>query len=127
MADKNLITEDRAEAAVRYARDSGAGWNTQGVRVAAELGARQAIAYLLQMTDLHDPALAGRPLISWEPEFDAMALEQEHLVLDFCEEIAGRRGEPGSPPDPVRLLEMAQALYRAERDFVLVKGGEIDG
>lgn len=53
---------------------------------------------------------------TWQPEFDAVAPEQERLVLAFCEEIAGRRGEAGSLPDPVRLLEMAEALYEAERD-----------
>lgn len=53
---------------------------------------------------------------NWQPEFDAIEPEQERLVLQFCEEIAGRRGEPGSLPDPVRLLEMAEELYEAERD-----------
>lgn len=44
-----------------------------------------------------------------------MSTRQEELAIQFCQEIAGRRGEPGSLPDPVRLLEMAQALYEAER------------
>lgn len=52
----------------------------------------------------------------WRPEFDAMSPRQEELAIQFCTEIAGRRGEPGRIPDPVRLLEMAQALYTAERD-----------
>lgn len=52
----------------------------------------------------------------WQPAFDVMSPRQEELVIQFCQEIAGRKGEPGSPPDPVRLLEMAQALYEAERD-----------
>lgn len=47
-------------------------------------------------------------------EFDAMSPEQERLVIEFCCQIAGRRGEPPCPPDPVRLLEMAEALWRAE-------------
>ena len=51
----------------------------------------------------------------WRPAFDVMSQRQEALVIQFCQEIAGRRGEPGSLPDPVRLLEMAQALYEAER------------
>jgi hypothetical protein len=51
----------------------------------------------------------------WRPEFDAMSPRQEELAIQFCQEIAGRRGESGSPPDPVRLLEMAQALYEAEQ------------
>ena len=51
----------------------------------------------------------------WRPEFDAMSPRQEELAIQFCQEIAGPRGAAGSPPDPVRLLEMAQALYEAER------------
>lgn len=53
---------------------------------------------------------------SWEPSFDAMCPKQERLAIQFCEDIAGRKGGDGSPPDPVRLLEMAEALYRAERE-----------
>lgn len=53
---------------------------------------------------------------TWQPEFDAMSRQQEALALQFCLEIAGQRGEPGALPDPVRLLEMAQALYEAERE-----------
>ena len=52
---------------------------------------------------------------AWRPEFDAMSPRQEELAIQFCQEIAGPRGAAGSPPDPVRLLEMAQALYEAER------------
>ncbi|MFT3815230.1 MAG: hypothetical protein QM740_17930 [Acidovorax sp.] len=52
----------------------------------------------------------------WRPAFDAMSPRQEELVVQFCQEIAGRRGEPGTLPDPVRLLEMAEALYLAERN-----------
>lgn len=52
----------------------------------------------------------------WEPQFDACSPEQERLALQFCLEIAGECGGPGSLPDPVRLLEMAEALYCAERD-----------
>jgi len=48
------------------------------------------------------------------PQFDAMVPAQEELAIKFCMEIAGPRGQPGYPPDPVRLLEMAQALYEAE-------------
>lgn len=51
---------------------------------------------------------------SWEPSFDAMSRRQEDLARQFCAEIAGLKGERGSPPDPVRLLEMAEALYQAE-------------
>lgn len=56
---------------------------------------------------------------AWRPEFDAMTLRQEELALLFCQEIAGRRGEAGSAPDPARLLEMAQELYEAERSHNL--------
>lgn len=37
----------------------------------------------------------------WQPAFDVMSPRQEELVIQFCQEIAGRKGEPGSPPDPV--------------------------
>ncbi len=59
--------------------------------------------------------LAAAKVEGWLPAFDVMSTRQEELAIQFCQEIAGRRGEPGSPPDPVRLLEMAQALYVAER------------
>jgi hypothetical protein len=59
--------------------------------------------------------LAAAKAEGWRPEFDAMSPRQEELAIQFCQEIAGRRGESGSPPDPVRLLEMAQALYEAEQ------------
>lgn len=52
----------------------------------------------------------------WRPKFDALCPQQEELAIQFCREIAGRRDETGRLPDPVRLLEMAQALYMAERD-----------
>lgn len=52
---------------------------------------------------------------AWQPKFDAMHA-QEQLAIKFCQEIAGKRGEKPSPPDPVRLLEMAEALYLAERN-----------
>lgn len=57
---------------------------------------------------------------AWHPQFDLMSAKQEELVMQFCAEIAGPRGEKGSPPDPVRLLEMAEALYEAERGDALV-------
>ncbi|MDH2234488.1 hypothetical protein N5K37_31715 [Delftia tsuruhatensis] len=57
---------------------------------------------------------------TWEPGFDCMVPGQEELVMQFCLEIAGPRGQPGRNPDPVRLLEMAEALYKAEADARLV-------
>lgn len=61
---------------------------------------------------------------TWEPQFDCMTPEQERLVMEFCQEIAGPKGQPGSPPDPVRLLDMAEALYKAERaDAALLQPG----
>ncbi len=57
---------------------------------------------------------------TWEPGFDFMVPGQEELAMQFCLEIAGPRGKKGSPPDPVRLLEMAQALYKAEADAQMV-------
>lgn len=59
--------------------------------------------------------LAAAKAEGWHPEFDAMSPRQEELAIQFCQEIAGRKGEPGRLPDPVRLLEMAQALYEVER------------
>ena len=53
-----------------------------------------------------------------EPQFDAISAEQERLAVQFCAEIAGRRGGKPSLPDPVRLLEMAEALYRAEVNLI---------
>lgn len=68
--------------------------------------------------------LAAVKVEGWRPEFDAISPRQEELALQFCQEIAGPRGEPGRPPDPVRLLEMAQGLYEAERaDALSANGG----
>lgn len=53
-----------------------------------------------------------------EPQFDAISVEQERLAVQFCAEIAGPRGGKPSLPDPVRLLEMAEALYRAEVNLI---------
>ena len=52
----------------------------------------------------------------WEPQFDACSSEQEQLAQQFGAEIAAWRAEPGVLFDPVRLLEIAEALYIAERD-----------
>lgn len=60
---------------------------------------------------------------TWEPGFDFMAPGQEELAIQFCVEIAGLRGQKGSPPDPVRLMEMAEALYKAEADARGITGG----
>lgn len=62
------------------------------------------------------PVQAVEPLTAWQPQFEAISHKQETLVREFCAEIAGPFGGVGNPPDPVRLLEMAQALYEAERD-----------
>lgn len=66
-----------------------------------------------------------RAMPDWEPQFDCMTPGQEELVIKFCQEIAGLKGQKGSPPDPVRLLEMAEALYRVERSDArgIKKGG----
>lgn len=57
-----------------------------------------------------------RAMPTWEPGFDFMVPGQEELAMQFCLEIAGPRGQKGSPSDPVRLLEMCQALYKVEAD-----------
>lgn len=51
------------------------------------------------------------------PQFDVESDEQEDLAIKFCHEIAGPKGKKGSPPDPVRLLEMAEELYKAEMRY----------
>lgn len=69
--------------------------------------------------------LTLRRMPDWEPQFDCMTPKQEELAIQFFQEIAGPRGERGSPPDPVRLLEMAEALYKAEREHHHgIKGGQ---
>ncbi|MGC3984790.1 MAG: hypothetical protein QM777_08730 [Pseudorhodoferax sp.] len=68
------------------------------------------------LTGLPDLLRALAKRSAWHPQFDVMSPKQEALVLQFCAEIAGPLGQPGSPPDPVRLLGMAQALYEAERE-----------
>lgn len=60
--------------------------------------------------------LSAAKVEGWRPEFDVISQRQEELVIQFCQEIAGTHDKPGSPPDPVRLLEMAEALYEAERE-----------
>lgn len=69
--------------------------------------------------------LTAAKIEGWRPEFDAMSPQQEELAMQFCQEIAGARGQPGNPPDPVRLLEMAQALYEAERADCMPNAGEV--
>lgn len=63
-----------------------------------------------------DELKIASPAAAWEPKFEVIAAEQERLAIQFCNEIAGPAGGKSSLPDPVRLLEMAEALYRAERD-----------
>lgn len=70
-----------------------------------------------ELTQAHSE-LSALKVEGWRPEFDAMSPRQEELAIQFCQEISGKRGEPGCPPDPVRLLEMAEALYTAERDAI---------
>lgn len=76
--------------------------------------------WMEKMTPLYTkppaPVQAVEPLTAWQPQFEAISHKQETLVREFCAEIAGPFGGVGNPPDPVRLLEMAQALYEAERD-----------
>lgn len=63
-----------------------------------------------------------------EPLFHAMSPEQERLAMKFCAEIAGPKGGRGMPPDPVRLLEMAEALYKADAAMLAAraeKGGAL--
>jgi septal ring factor EnvC (AmiA/AmiB activator) len=48
------------------------------------------------------------------PKFDAVSPQQEQLARQFCSEIAEKKEAGSATLDPVRLLEMAQALYLAE-------------
>lgn len=53
--------------------------------------------------------LSLRAMPLWEPEFDAISPSQESLAAEFLDEIK-------DGIDAVRLLEMAEALYKSERD-----------
>lgn len=84
-----------------------------------QAGMQEFTQAVLQLVAVQAPVViqeSGKSPPSWEPKFDCMSAKQEELVNRFCAEIAGPRGKPGRPPDPVALLEMAQALYEAERD-----------
>lgn len=52
--------------------------------------------------------LALRAIPQWEPEFDAISAKQEQLAVDFAHEAS-------NGVDSVRILEMAEQLYKAER------------
>lgn len=73
------------------------------------------------LTRFYEKALERMPI--WEPKFDIMSPRQEELAVQFCNEISGPLGKPGRAPDPVRLLEMAEELYKAERDAARCKEG----
>lgn len=73
------------------------------------------------LTRFYEKALERMP--TWEPKFDVMAPRQEELAVQFCNEISGPLGKPGRAPDPVRLLEMAEELYKVERDAARCKEG----
>lgn len=102
-------------------RAVGAGPNDVSIRWRGGLPQMGALLYTKPAEELRTrrrpPSSAGapEPPPGWQPTFDFMSPSQEALAIQFCQEISGRRGEAGSPPDPVRLLEMAQALYQAER------------
>lgn len=61
---------------------------------------------------------------NWKPMLEAISPKQERLAREFSAEIAGLRGRAPRLPDPVRLLEMAQALYEAERDDTVIGAQE---
>lgn len=62
------------------------------------------------------PAGRVRDVSTREPQFDVCAPGQEELAIDFVNEIAQAARERGATIDAVRLLEMAEALYRAEAE-----------
>lgn len=90
------------------------------IRSAQALEIAQELARLQAENECLRAGLEPRQPLHWEPQFDVMAPGQEDLAIQFCAEIAGPRGKPGRNPDPVRLLEMAQALYKAEADAHMV-------
>jgi hypothetical protein len=49
-------------------------------------------------------------------QFDVCAPGQEELAIAFVNEISQTARDRGATPDPIRLLEMAEALYRAEAE-----------
>lgn len=65
-------------------------------------------------TELQEKLNNANAMLAQRPQFDAMTPAQERLAVGFCEEIAGRGDGAGAVLNPVRLLEMAQALYLAE-------------
>lgn len=74
------------------------------------------------------PAGRVRDVSVRDPQFDVMVPEQEELVLEFVDEISRTARERGLTPDPIRLLEMAEALYRAEAaEWEHRQSQEIDG
>jgi hypothetical protein len=77
-------------------------------------------ALLRQIDDLlsHGAAPAGRvrDVSTREPQFDVCAPGQEELAIAFVNEISQTARDRGATPDPIRLLEMAEALYRAEAE-----------
>ncbi len=97
---------------LEYLDDGGLQFDGQPLPDAA---AAELIRLQAELECLRKELEARKPL-PWAPQFDAMAPGQEELAVQFCAEIAGPRGKPGCNPDPVRLLEMAEALYKAEAD-----------
>lgn len=51
------------------------------------------------------------PRVDFDFEIDH-STEREDLVIKLCNEISGMSGEKPNPPDPVRLLEMAESLLK---------------
>ena len=56
-----------------------------------------------------------RPYKEWKPEFECQGVAQETLVIKFCAEMQTKIETDGRAIPPLRLLEMAEELYQAER------------
>ncbi|MDO8415268.1 MAG: hypothetical protein Q7S87_03535 [Agitococcus sp.] len=84
-------------------------------KIVLRIDAQETGNTLAQLADRLVVATEGI-IAQLEPKFDATMPRQEQLAIQFCEEIAGLKGAKPALPDPVRLLEMAHALYLAERN-----------
>lgn len=73
-------------------------------------GGLQGFARAWGYRDFARRVLALRAIPQWEPEFDAISPTQEELAMKFAHEACE------SGVDSVRLLEMAEQLYKAERN-----------
>ncbi|HVL77614.1 MAG TPA: hypothetical protein VM406_16490 [Noviherbaspirillum sp.] len=117
------IDLDALQAQAEVARKEADGWDEQAYPGPWQTMREQSDAILSLIARIRElesraaPESAG----AWQPKFEAIAHEQEQLAIKFCTEIATSR------PDPVRLIEMAEALYLAERNDPVIGAIRADG